>query len=166
MLYNRCFLSRFNQLLFITVTFISLNSNAAGDFIGAPSQDTISLCQIYDKLANDLGCGDENYLISFGAHYCNKYQAIEQTFPLRTQEVLSRIRACLIQSLVDENNLSCENVQEKAANHHIKCYLESGFCQISKWDKVRLAKVALPALTSRSLRKSLFEINNACQEQN
>ena len=94
-----------------------------------------SLCESYRQKASQLGCTDDNYLISFGYHYCLSFLEIQNDFSAQGAETFTKIRSCLVDTLEKAPGLTCENVQDVAEKSHVDCYVQSGFCQLGRSDR-------------------------------
>jgi hypothetical protein len=103
-----------------------------------------AVCEAYKRLSHRLRCPDTNYLMRFGYRYCWAYVSANREFSPKGQRVLSRIRACLANSLIRRNDLTCQNVQSIAESSHVQCYTRMGFCSLSMREKWGIFKVAWP----------------------
>ncbi len=57
---------------------------------------------------------------------------------------------CLMEHLDDlDPDLSCKALRKKAFDSHIPCYIDNGYCDLSKKDKRLVYKIAIPSLIFR-----------------
>ena len=128
----------------------------------ADANSDLRQCDTYLDVAKNIECGQENYLVKFGYHYCRKFIEKEHKFTDRGQMILSRIRKCLLDRLVEEPQLSCSNAQDMSENHHLQCYIESGYCEIGAWDQLKLGWMIKKELLSPRFHAVSESIHQYC----
>lgn len=106
--------------------------------------------------------GASNYAINFGKRFCDRYAETFDSFTAKGQAWVNRTRLCLQIALVpyiedslqitlapymeDSKHLSCKGLRETAFATHSPCYVNSGFCSLSFWDWLQVARTVAPAL--------------------
>ncbi len=123
-------------------------------------------CGAYTEIASQLECSNRNYLLQFGYRYCQKYLQHENLFSPEGQAFLQRNRHCLIEKLTEQEGLTCENVKRRAYGHHVKCYVDMGFCELPKNDR----KLVIQEIQKRHLLRPLniitaFKILKTCHQR-
>ena len=90
----------------------------------------------------------EAYLVDFGFRYCQKFLDLEKgLFSSKGQTWLSQVRYCLMEKMQEvPQEVSCHSLKRKANYHHMDCYYEKGFCDLSFGDKKQLMKFIGPEL--------------------
>ncbi len=133
------------------------NSIYASEIKALPSTclPDINSCNDYQCKESARQCGKTGYLLSFGHHYCQKYIDLNSEYKIKTQAWLSQVRLCL-QNRTEAINLkshSCKSIEAQAFDHHPKCYLDSGACDISIYEFFKVIKV----LKLDALRPQVFQ---------
>jgi hypothetical protein len=124
----------------------------------------INSCSYYPCVSAELGCSAKNYLVSFGKKYCRVFAKKEEQFSTRGKQFLDRVGNCLRNEIENKfSELNCSNAKQSAARDHVTCYVESGFCELSVWDKYRIFEnIITPLLFDGTFRGVAGEINFAC----
>ncbi len=120
------------------------------------------LCEAYTGVNSALQCSEDNYLIRFGYKYCIKYVELENTYEPATQVVLAKIRSCLVSELMNDFELTCDNSEARAMDHHLKCYQQGGFCTLPDWEKFKIGWAAKAELKRESFRKTMMAVKAQC----
>jgi hypothetical protein len=131
-------------------------------FIQTALASDLKICEAYQSKASSLHCSKDNYLIEFGYRYCRAYILREKDFRAETQNILSKIRNCLIKDVQSDRSLNCENAEKQAMQSHYDCYLQSGFCDIDAVDKFLIFRVARREFDRPSFRQTMLDIGKAC----
>ena len=126
----------------------------------ADSSDTV--CPYYQQKSLELGCEDTNYLSVFGYHYCQIFVDVQSQFTPEGAAVFSSIRNCLIESLRNEPDLTCENARARAETHHVECYRASGYCNIGTYDRWTVFRHIWPELLDSGFRGVVGQIHDNC----
>ncbi len=98
-----------------------------------------------------------------------KYLQAEPNALPEVQDWYQKARVCLQEALgeiVDENlgSTNCHQLKKDAFESHTKCYLESGFCELSKKGQFQILRTGgLSLLLPSSLRTGIG-IAKACRE--
>lgn len=101
----------------------------------------------------------------FGYHYCREYVFDELSFAPETQTVLAKIRSCLVERVLHDQDLTCSNTEERAMKDHLNCYMAAGFCVLPLSEKLKIFKVAWTEVQHSSFRKTMSEVNRQCSSQ-
>lgn len=123
-----------------------------------------SPCDYYKQKANLLGCDSRNYLVRFGDRYCRAFEKREVEFSSAARPVLSRIRGCLILEM-DAKRPTCSTSETIGYESHVGCYVEQGFCGLSREDKLRILWVVRAEITKSKFRSVANRILRACRER-
>ncbi|GEM_PF-2109441 len=102
----------------------------------AQCSDDPTVCSYYCQKHAELGCDTKNYLTNFGYRYCHLFVDKETTYTKHAQNVLSKIRSCLVNHLAKQPNVTCDNVADIAIQSHVDCYNENHFCELSPQDQM------------------------------
>lgn len=109
------------------------------------SLDNCGACDYYDcREAESVSqCGDDGYYVAFGAKNCRTLtQLTGPSLSRKGQRWLAATRQCLLEYVESEISLDadCETIMQKAMDSHVDCYVDSGFCEMSVFDKRKLGK--------------------------
>lgn len=110
------------------------------------ASSSVGSCKFYDHLSQELGCHDEDYLVSYGAHYCREFKKHARRFSDEGRAILRDIRLCLQVELANTPGLTCENVKAIAQRSHATCYARHRFCRLSFMDKFVLFTIVAPSI--------------------
>lgn len=126
----------------------------------APSSES---CSYYQCKENQERCGEEGYLLHFGERLCQKYLDTQDESSPALQEWYPKVRLCLQEAVHSlPAPLSCSDLQERAFETHLGCYISTGFCSLSMGDKLQVLEVAgADAFMPKTLEVSL-EIAARC----
>ncbi|XGC81721.1 hypothetical protein ACES2L_04395 [Bdellovibrio bacteriovorus] len=108
-------------------------------------------------------CGDKGYWLKFGDHYCKKFLDDEAKFPAKTQVWLKDVRECL-QTRAEElsRQVSCERMQDEALDSHVGCYIDTGFCELSMQERVKVYWYLKKTMLHSYAWKEAAAIHNLC----
>jgi hypothetical protein len=97
-------------------------------------------CDYYLCREQEMGCGPNGYFVGFGYHYCNAFRLVtEAHVSPEAQAWLVRVRRCLIESMDSAPfEGDCDAVRTQAYASHEACYVETGFCDLSVGDWLRV----------------------------
>jgi hypothetical protein len=121
-------------------------------------------CEFYTCYESNRKCGQFGYPIGFGEKYCLKFEKKTSNFSKHGQEFIHKTRSCLIQNLYEISyELSCRKLKKKSFDDHVKCYVEGGYCELSKADRKELYKAAWPTFWRGRVIKAGIEIKKVCR---
>lgn len=122
-------------------------------------------CEYYSCVEANRDCGRFGYPEGFGKKYCLRFESKKDKFSSEGWGWIEKTRNCLIQKLSEvSNELSCRKLKKQSFKDHISCYIDGGFCNLSKSDKKNIYKVALPSLwRGKSIRAGL-NIKKHCRQ--
>lgn len=129
----------------------------------APTE--LELCETYQTVAHSLQCSDNNYLLQFGYRYCRAYVQTAYRYLPETQITLSKIRKCLIADITSDTSLTCDNSETRAMESHLRCYVQSGFCEIDAFDQILIYQVAARETHRTSFQKTMSTVGFACLQR-
>lgn len=162
-------LRKFTQAKFLSTLVILLcvsYTRLAFSFDPKRCQEFSSDCEYYSCLAAAKHCSHRSYLVNFGHRYCLRYESRLSNFTEDGQVWMQEVRKCLIREMSSyEENLSCKELKVRAFSDHVPCYIESGFCELSKWDKKQILKTVWPTLKNLRVLIGGFEISRACSNR-
>lgn len=154
------------ELGFITSLLILLFAGAAQSSVlnCATSQDS---CGFYRCMESQKHCGSNGYPLAFGDRLCERYRQVQNHSSYALRKWYPRVRECLQQVVAEiADPLSCEDLETKAFESHLDCYMETGFCDLSFADKLTVLRVAgLDALYPKTMEVSL-KVAATCEEWN
>ena len=147
--------------IFLFMIFLSINTYSFDE-----CHDLTSDCEFYSCAEKQKHCGKKSYLIGFGHKYCNKFEKRKYKFSSEGKRWIEEVKRCLIRKLDNvENQLSCKRFKKIAIKHHVPCYINSGYCALSKKDKKSVIKNILGSLWRPSLIKAGLKILSICKNQ-
>jgi hypothetical protein len=111
-------------------------------------------------------CEKPNYFFDFGFKYCQIFENLNDRFSPKGQAALPFIRSCLITQIVNEPTLTCKTAKSLALQHHIDCYLQSSFCELSVADKWKVYRVVRKELQDPEFHATMKKIAKACNSFN
>jgi hypothetical protein len=120
-------------------------------------------CEFYACMEEEYKCGRAGYPTGFGGKYCLGFSSIEKDFSEEGKLWIEKTRACLMQKILqapDYNN--CQELREKSFTDHVPCYVESGFCQLSFMDKLKITNLIKKELFKFETIKTGFETLRKC----
>ncbi|KAJ1373703.1 hypothetical protein KIN20_036182 [Parelaphostrongylus tenuis] len=125
-------------------------------------------CSEYEDFEKEASCGDDGYLIHMGLRNCKKFSSpeIKSHFTSEGTKFLQCTKDCLIHHLktfFKRTPLNCEEIGDSGFESHVNCYLQCGFCNICKSEKLAFLKSYdyLDFFTRRSF-SPIFQILRAC----
>lgn len=119
-------------------------------------------CHIYSCAEEQYQCGKRHYLTGFGEKYCKLFihKQLTELYSDELDDWLTKVRVCLQKELKNTPyNLSCREIADYSLKSHVKCYEESGFCDLPRKDKRILFHLLIPALNSKYLFQILVQSN-------
>ena len=85
---------------------------------------------------------EADYAVRFAEKYCNLYSNDYRSYSTNAQLWVDTVRKCLQVELVpyirDYHQLTCPQLKEAAFDSHSPCYVDSGMCQLSCDDWLRV----------------------------
>lgn len=120
-------------------------------------------CEYYSCMEANKKCGDTGYLKNFGHRYCLRFDDKKHRFSEKGKLWLSRVKSCLIDEIVKlPDTTSCSNLKSAAFAQHVPCYLKTGFCSLSRLDKIRLYKTVLKDIWRYEIFSTGIEVRLSC----
>jgi len=122
-------------------------------------------CEYYTCINKEKMCGKRSYFVGFGRKYCNKFSKIEHKFSNAGQSWIEETKKCLIRNIdnIDESS-SCKEYKREAVSQHVPCYIESGYCQLSKKDKLRVTKTVIATMWRPTLLSAALKVLSSCRK--
>jgi hypothetical protein len=120
-------------------------------------------CEFYACKEREHACGKKGYWQDFGYPYCEKFLVDEERFSPRSQIWLQDVRYCL-QERVQEvsEGTSCKNLHTQAMDSHVSCYVDTGFCDLTYMEQVRIYWYLKGALRSKDTWREAYLLKQAC----
>lgn len=79
------------------------------------------------------------------------------------QEWMDRVGRCLREKAEGFSlEASCEDADTAAISSHSSCYLQTGFCQISFLEKMKVLRLIYRELSDSRILKEVLEISKGC----
>lgn len=121
-------------------------------------------CEYYRCVEAQTSCGFRGYPKGFGQKYCLRFQRNVGKFSSQGREFIERTRHCLIDQLDKmDSSIKCSKIKKQAFKDHVPCYVESGYCELSKHDRKELYKTIWPSLWRAKVLKSGLKIKRICK---
>lgn len=131
--------------------------------LAANASDQLPVCYFYSSKAKELKCDTDNYLYTFGDHYCRAFVQLDDEFSAAGKKTFGHIRKCLIDELKKRPELSCDNARELAENSHVVCYENSGYCDLPAKDKWVVFKTVWTEFFDSGFREVMAKIRSNCK---
>lgn len=147
-------------ILSLFLALSPLNANAA-----CPASD--SSCDFYICKEQEHPCGPRGYWMEFGQPYCEKFLLDEGSFSPQSQVWLQDVRLCLQERVADiSSEFSCETIHKEAMHSHVSCYVDTGFCELTYFEKLKIYWYLKGALRNSRTWLEAQLLNQACKAQN
>ncbi|PIK13651.1 hypothetical protein [Halobacteriovorax sp. JY17] len=145
-------------ILTIFLLMISMSS------LHASCEELKSDCEYYSCVEEQRHCGDKGYLIGFGKKYCMKFSSDEDYFSDEGKEWIQKVRECLIKNLdLPSIDMSCKKFKRAQIKSHVPCYMESGYCELSRSDRYAVKKVIFKSMWRPSLVWAGIKVIASCR---
>ncbi len=106
----------------------------------------INSCSFYDSLETHFQCDNRGYPLSYGKKFCLKFLDKRGQFSEDGQQWIDSTMLCLMKHLNNlDPDLSCKALRKEAFASHIPCYIDNGYCNLSKEDRKLVYKIAIPS---------------------
>ncbi len=142
--------------------FLSLSIYSFGSFAGSCEAKTDD-CEYYSCVEEQRHCGKKGYLLNFGKKYCLKFSEKDHLFSEKGKEWLSNVRECLIKNLDKSQAVSCRKFKREQFKAHIPCYVNTGYCDLSRKDRFAVKKVIYKSMWRPSLLWSGMRVILSCR---
>ncbi len=127
-------------------------------------QQYLDDCEYYSCIEAQKQCGNRGYPIGFGRKYCLRFDERQARLSPEGQEWMMRVRSCLITGMEESSDeLTCRQFKRTAVKLHVPCYVQSGYCQLSKKDKKAVIKMIRWSLWRPSLLSAGIRVLRSCQ---
>lgn len=152
------------SLLFIFILALFQVSNAVAD---SNCREIENDCEYYSCVSESRHCRNSSYLIRFGRKYCLRYDNRRPSFSLNGRIWIDNVRGCLIRHMnTYPETMSCKEFKNVAFKDHVPCYLESGFCELSKSDRLEILKTIWTSLGNFQILSNGFKVIQSCSSKN
>lgn len=99
-------------------------------------------CEFYLCMESNMQCGYNGYPLRLGYRFCEQIiKANAQTQGLKTW--LNETRLCLQEKMQNKQQLSCNQLAYASVNDHVSCYIDNGYCELSRSQKRFVKKLIL-----------------------
>lgn len=145
------------SILFILSLSSTLMAEDCSPYIGS--------CSYYLCREKEHACGTKGYYLGFAYKYCQ--QSVDKLNAKMSEQGKTwskNVAICLQQSVEKipyEDN--CSDVKKSAINEHVNCYKETGFCELSKRDQLKVIWMVHRELRHPQIMKEGFSIVNECR---
>ena len=121
-------------------------------------------CEYYSCIEEQRHCGEKGYLLGFGKKYCLKFTEDEDYFSSEGKEWILKVRECLISNLdIPSEKVSCKNFKKAQVKSHVPCYVNSGYCELSRSDRFAVKKVIYKSMWRPSLIWAGIKVIVSCR---
>ncbi|WP_372651536.1 hypothetical protein [Halobacteriovorax sp.] len=135
-----------NKFLFLIILIFS-SSWAFAESCETMDND----CEYYSCVEEQRHCGKKGYLLGFGKKYCLKFSEQDYRFSKKGRKWLNDVRECLIDNLDKSEAVSCKEFKREQFRAHVPCYVNTGYCELSRRDRFAVKKVIYKSLWRPSL---------------
>lgn len=157
---------RFSFATLVSILIVMPSTSFSREYLIPKSSD--KNCEFYDLIGRQLSCSsNEDYCFQYGFKYCSKFQQLISNGDAGITKWVPKVTGCLQSALSDPfiyNEASsptsvsvCERVRFKAFDSHPKCYVDSGFCELSPSSKQATFNIVAWADMLSNLRYSLAQ---------
>ncbi|MBT3236271.1 MAG: hypothetical protein HN353_10005 [Bdellovibrionales bacterium] len=155
--------------LLILILFLSMalaNLELRGNTFSNQCGHLTTECSFYECVEDELTCGKRGYPLGFALKYCQRFENFAYRFSDAGKEWIQKTRECLTETFAkfDQPN-SCSFVKKASFKSHILCYVESGYCDLSRDDKRAVNRVVWPSLWRRSAITTGLKIKSICRQR-
>ena len=135
-------------------------------FALSPCASRINGCSYYSCLNETMKCSSRDYLRSFAIKYCKQFGKTESQYSEKGQRFLRSVGLCLRERVEDEiENLNCKSIKQVAADSHVTCYIDNGFCELSFMDRLRIFETVFKSVVfDKTFHHVATRINSECQK--
>ncbi len=145
------------------ITFI-IFSYSAFAFDAKRCEHLVDDCEYYSCLAEAKHCPQNTYPSNFGHRYCLRYEKRTEYFSDNGKLWIQNVKQCLIEKMIFyEEDFSCGQLKFKAFSDHVPCYIDNGFCELSRWDRKQVLKTIYPTLRHLRVLLGGFRLLWACR---
>lgn len=144
-------------LILLLLSFYSLGTLAES------CEDLDNDCEYYSCVEEKRHCGKKGYLLGFGKKYCLKFSNEDYRFSNKGKKWLSDVRQCLIDNLDKSEAVSCKKFKREQFRAHVPCYVNTGYCELSRKDRFAVKKVIYKSLWRPSLLWSGMRVVLDCR---
>lgn len=121
-------------------------------------------CEYYSCIEAEKQCGKRGYPLGFGKKYCLKFDEKKESLSEEGQEWMLRVRSCLIQEMEQfEQTLTCKKFKKQSVKVHVPCYINSGYCQLSKKDRKAVIKIIRWSTWRPSILSAGVKVLKSCK---
>ncbi|MFT6071373.1 MAG: hypothetical protein ACJAT2_000555 [Bacteriovoracaceae bacterium] len=153
------------SLLFFSLVLLGLTQvkvNASENSVNC--EELKNSCEYYSCFEANRKCGRFGYSRGFGQKYCLRFDERKTNFSIAGKLWVAKTRYCLIEKLEDNIDArSCRSIKKESFKEHLSCYVESGFCELSKADKKEVYKTIWPGLWRLRTIKAGIKIKKICK---
>lgn len=104
-----------------------------------PSDDS---CDFYLCLESEKQCGFNGYPLRIGYRFCRQIiNAKPRTENLK--DWFNATRLCLQEKMINKKDLTCPQLAAASVQDHVSCYLNNGYCELSKSQKNYVKRMIL-----------------------
>ena len=149
---------------YLLIIFLNLTTFNALAELQAPIENS---CSFYLSLEQSIPCGPSGYTLDFGYPYCEKFlKSNFYRFSRRGKKFLIKNSFCLQEEIYknysENDNLTCKKLKNIAFSGHADCYIDSGFCDLSLFDKIILTNVIKKQIPLKRVRAQMKEVLARC----
>jgi len=135
-------------------------------------------CTFYDQCMEAVHpCGNKGYALDYGLYFCNQFKSRLGNMPAfpfscsgnsKLEAWQWATSSCLQKEMVKilpGDDLSCDQLQDKAIESHVKCYTESGFCDLCVVDFPLIATViGLKGMFAKGSLMQMLDTLKTCMQ--
>ncbi len=151
-------------MMAIGVSLASLKSVAQNN----QTNDLSSLCEFYTKYDDVKNCGPTGYPVRYGKRYCEAFARRIQDFSRRGKSWLESTLVCLQNELrptMHDPSITCDSLNDLSIDHHAKCYVENGFCELGFKDKLATLSITRSDLFTSNFFQGMSRSSYMCGDR-
>ncbi len=147
--------------LFFSIFLFALSQQISADFTECTSLK--NSCEYYRCVEAIKDCGRFGYPRAFGQKYCLRFEENKNKFSKEGLNFIERTRSCLIDQLDQiDPSIKCKKIKKQSFQDHVPCYIEGGFCNLSRKDLIQLYKTVWPSLWRSKVIRAALQIKKIC----
>lgn len=136
------------------------------------SQPAPRTCTFYEGCMEEVHpCGSKGYALDYGAYFCEQFKTKlggigAKLGKHKLENWMWATSLCLqleMGKILPASDLSCEELQSKAIEQHVKCYTDSGFCDLCITDLPFIVNViGLKGMFAQGALKQMVDQLSTC----
>lgn len=128
----------------------------------------VNSCGFYLCEEKNYHCGPKGYPLGFGFKFCQAFLHSETQYSPKAQDWLRQVRVCLMKASLEVNSSetkTCGQVKKDSFRSHLGCYRDTGFCDLSKRDKLKILWTLRSSFVHREALRQAYLVTQECSSR-